>query len=70
MKTGQSNRTREQNLREAFLSITKDKSFNIWLRTKSAEALGLFSGIDEKVDKEMKKVMVEVKDEFDNWIPE
>lgn len=70
MKTGQSNRNREQNLREAFLAITKDAKFNKWLKIKSSEALGLFEDLEAQVEREMKKVKVEIKDENGKWVKE
>lgn len=46
MATGQDERSREQNLRNAFKRLTENPKFKTWLRVKTAEAL---------VDKEQEK---------------
>lgn len=71
MKTGQSNRNREQNLQEAFVAITKDKAFNAWLKTKSAEQLGILADLEDTLDRELREnIKVEIVDENGKWVEE
>lgn len=57
--TGQSNRNQEANKKEAFMSVYNNPKFQIWLKKKINEALYKEESIEEKVEKEMKKIKVE-----------
>lgn len=57
--TGQSNRNQEANKKEAFMSVYNNSKFQIWLKKKINEALYKEESIEEKVEKEMKKIKVE-----------
>lgn len=67
--TGQSNRSQEANKKEAFMSVYNNPRFQSWLRLKISEALDTES-IDDIVDREMKNVKIEVRDERGNWVEE
>ena len=64
--TGQSNRSQEANKREAFMSVYDNPRFQSWLRLKISESLETES-IDDIVDREMKNVKIEVRDENGHW---
>ena len=70
LKTGQSNRTREANQKEAFLAIVNDAKFKSWLKIKTSEFLTNEASIQEKVDSTINDIIVEVKDENGKWIKE
>lgn len=58
--TGQSQRNREANRKEAFESVVKNPKFNAWLQMKISEALyGAEESIDSIVDREMENIKVE-----------
>jgi protein subunit release factor B len=67
IKTGQSYNSREQNTKEAFESLCKDKRFLAYCQIKLIE-LEQNETLEEKVDKMMKDVYmkVEVK-EYGRW---
>jgi len=52
--TGQSNRSREANLREAFNGIVKSKEFNAWLKREISMRLHEGISIEEKVKRMMR----------------
>jgi len=58
-KTGQSSRSRIDNLREAFRGITSSAEFKLWHTKKINEILGEKS-LEEKVDSMMKDVKIEI----------
>ena len=64
--TGQSNRNQEANKKEAFMSVYNNPKFQTWLKIKISEALGEES-IDDIVDREMKKIKVEVREDG-RWV--
>lgn len=53
ISTGQSSKSRQANLREAFKSITSSKRFKSWMRLEVAERILNGSSIKEKVRKMM-----------------
>jgi hypothetical protein len=67
--TGQSNRNRQSNIREAMLGLVKHPKFKVWHSSRIAE---ITSGktIDEIINKQMqeKNLKIEVKDESGKWI--
>lgn len=60
--TGQSNRDRIANQKEAFYSLYKNPKFQIWLHERISENLIDKDEIERKVDEEMKKIKIEVWD--------
>lgn len=66
--TGQSNKERKSNLREAFKKLTKDFKFKIWLNQKTYEVINKTT-IEEQVEKAMapENLRVEYKSE-DGWV--
>lgn len=43
------------------------KEFQAWLKMKIAEKQGILAQIEEEVDRQMKNIKVEVKDEKGLW---
>ena len=69
--TGQSNRNQEANRKEAFMSVVNNPRFQVWLKTKISDVLYNSSreeSIDDIVDREMKNIKIEVKDDKGNWV--
>ena len=69
--TGQSNRNQEANRKEAFMSVVNNPRFQVWLKTKISDILYNSSreeSIDDIVDREMKNIKIEVKDDKGNWV--
>jgi len=58
----------EVNKRRAFARCTESPVFKKWLNLKIAESQGLLRDIDEKVDRALRQVKVEVKDENGRWV--
>lgn len=54
MSTGQSSRSRESNLKEAFRNISKSKTFNAWLKMETSERLLNGNSVREKVKQMMR----------------
>jgi len=69
---GQCENYREQtkNKSEAFKRMTQTKEFKTWMRIATARATGELRQIEEKVEEEMKKVRVDVKDDKGRWVEE
>jgi hypothetical protein len=67
--TGQSNRERKSNQREAMRNLVNDPKFKLWHTKKCYEVM---SGqtIDDRVDKMMadSNIKVECKDELGRWV--
>lgn len=63
-------REQHRNKREAFKRMANTKVFQSWLHVQNLKALGEIKKIEEYVDKEMKKVKVEVKDDNGRWVDE
>ena len=68
MSTGQSNRDRKSNMREAIKGILEDIKFKLWLNNKINEIIE-GKTIDQKVDEMMNPVniKVEMKDK-NKWV--
>lgn len=70
MVVGQNHRTRDQNLKDAFLRLTSSSKFNIWLKTKIHGTISEKIDIETKVDDMMKpsNLKIEIKDsESNKW---
>ena len=66
--TGQSNRDQKANRKEAFLSVYNNPRFQTWLRLKVSEALyAQDESIDDLVDRQIRDILIEVKDENGRW---
>ena len=71
MGTGQSQRDRQSNLKEALNNLANDKKFKAWIKVKTAEVTGEKALIEEKVDKAMNSNNIRVEyRENDKWIEE
>lgn len=65
----QDHRSKEQNTRIAFKRMSSSKKFQSWLKLEIARSLGIIDQIENKIDREMKKIKVEIiKD--GKWVEE
>lgn len=62
-------RSQHKNKSIAFRRMSETKTFGDWLKIENAKAMGMLKDIDEKVEKEMKNVLIEVRED-DKWISE
>lgn len=71
MGTGQSQRDRQSNLREALTNLTENPKFKNWIKVKTAKVTGEKAYIEDLVDTAMKpkNLKVEVKQD-DKWMEE
>ena len=65
--TGQSQRDRVSNLKEAMENLTKSPKFKAWVKVRVGEVTGEKADIEAKVDRAMRHLKFEVKDESGNW---
>jgi protein subunit release factor A len=61
-------RSQEANKKKAFTRLVSNPQFQSWLRSESARRSGEMARIEAEVDRSMKKVKVEIKDEKGRWI--
>lgn len=65
--TGQSQRDRVSNFKEAMENLTKSPKFKAWVKVRVGEVTGEKADIEAKVDRAMRHLKFEVKDEAGNW---
>ena len=65
--TGQSQRDRVSNLKEAMENLVKSPKFKAWVKIRVGEVTGEKADIEAKVDRAMRHLKFEVKDEAGNW---
>lgn len=65
--TGQSQRDRVSNLKEAMENLTQSPKFKAWVKVRVGEITGEKADIEAKVDRAMRHLKFEVKDELGNW---
>lgn len=65
--TGQSQRDRVSNLKEAMENLTKSPKFKAWVKVRVGEVTGEKADIEAKVDRAMRHLKFEVKDDAGNW---
>lgn len=65
--TGQSQRDRVSNLKEAMENLTKSPKFKAWVKVRVGEVTGEKADIEAKVDRAMRHLKFEVRDEAGNW---
>ena len=65
--TGQSQRDRVSNLKEAMENLTKSPKFKAWIKVRVGEVTGEKADIEAKVDRAMRHFKFEVKDDEGNW---
>lgn len=65
--TGQSQRDRISNLREAMENLIRIPAFQSWVRQKTCEITGEQAEIEDKVERAMKNLKFEIKDEDGKW---
>ena len=65
--TGQSQRDRVSNLKEAMENLVKSPKFKAWVKVRVGEITGEKADIEAKVDRAMRHLKFEVKDEAGNW---
>jgi protein subunit release factor A len=68
MATGQSNKSRQANLREALKTLTDSSKFKIWINRKSWEVIE-GKTIEDKVEESMKDENIKVEYKYDGgWV--
>ena len=65
--TGQSQRDRPSNLKEAMENLVKTPAFQSWVKVKTSEVTGEQAEIEAKVEEAMRHLKFEVKDESGKW---
>lgn len=65
--TGQSQRDRPSNLKEAMENLVKTPAFQSWIKVKTSEVTGEQAEIEAKVEEAMRHLKFEVKDENGKW---
>lgn len=69
ISTGQSQRDRQSNLKEALNNLVENEKFKSWLKVKIAEVNGDKAIIEDAVDKAMKPENLKVEyRENDKWV--
>ena len=69
--TGQSQRDRVSNQKEAFDNVVSSDKFQKWLKVQTSKALGEFVDIEQKVEKAMKPENIKIEHmENGKWISE
>jgi len=63
-------REQPQNKKESFKRMVKSEKFQTWLRIEIARQTGRLAEINAEIEREMKRVKVEVKDENGRWVQE
>lgn len=59
--TGQSQRDRVSNQKDAFNNVVKSKKFQEWLKIRTSQALGEYVDIEEKVENALKDENIKVE---------
>lgn len=62
-------RSQLQNKKLAWGRMVRSEKFRKWIRIEAAKQMGVTEEIRKKVEKEIKKVKVEGKNEEGRWIP-
>jgi protein subunit release factor B len=60
----------EVNKRRAFERLVAKPGFQKWLKLETAKRQGKFQEIDDRVEREMKNIRVDVKDAAGRWVDE
>lgn len=68
---GESDETRSQhtNKAQAFVKMSQTPKFKAWHKMETARRLGTLKNVEEEVDRQMKKIKVEVQKDG-KWVPE
>lgn len=70
IKTGTSQRSRNQNMKEAFLNLANDKVFKAWLNIKTSEAVTDKNKIRERINATVDDMMKEENLKVEYFDPE
>jgi protein subunit release factor B len=65
--TCQDYRSRDKNQKIAFGRMARSEKFQAWFKVEAARQLGQLEDIERKVEKELEKVKLEVKDDNGYW---
>lgn len=57
-----------KNKQQAFHRMVKSNKFQAWLKLETSRRLGVLDDIEKRVDEELKKIIVEGKDDSGKWI--
>ena len=64
----ESTRSQRENREDAFRKMAESEKFKAWQRIEIARRTGKLLEVEQAVEREMRKVQVEVKDEQGRWI--
>lgn len=64
----EASRSQSDNRRDAFVKMTETKEFKAWHKLETMRRSGEMSVIESNVEKEMRKVKVEMRQD-NNWVP-
>jgi protein subunit release factor B len=63
-------RSYETNKKRAFERLVNKPEFMAWLKVETARHKGKFRDLEEKGNREMSNIRIDVKDEKGRWVPE
>ena len=66
----EASRSQLDNRREAFRKMAETKEFRHWQKMEIAKRMGTLQQVEEEVERQMRNVKVEVKDEKGRWVDE
>lgn len=66
----EASRSQLDNKREAFRKMAETKEFRNWQKIETARRMGTLKQVEEEVERQMRNVKVEVKDEKGRWVNE
>ncbi len=64
----EASRSQIDNKRDAWLKCIQSSKFQKWIKYEMMRKCGILAEIDSYVEKEMKKILIEGKDESGRWI--
>jgi len=66
----EASRSQLDNKQTAFRKMAETKEFKHWQKMEAARRLGTLKNVEEEVERQMRNVKVEVKDENGRWVDE
>ena len=63
----EASRSQADNKRDAFRKMAESKEFTTWHKIETARRMGTLATIEENVNREMRNITVEIKDEKGRW---
>ena len=66
----EASRSQLDNKREAFRKMAESEKFRHWQKLETARRMGTLQAVEEEVERQMRNVKVEVKDDKGRWVDE